>query len=512
MTTASRIAFASLLALACGASACSSTETSQGGDPGAAGAVPGLGGPGAPAPLAAPTKLTITEVAVFQGVKVSVFADGARVVERNAPLVAGRTALVRVYVTPGEGFEASKIAGVLTLKSADGKTTTYRDSRLINGKSSDAILASTLGFEIPGEALGLGSSFSVALTDDIANGPAQQPVRYPAEAEDDLELKPTSTLKVVVVPVRFDADSSQRLPDITEAQLGLYKKTMMALYPASDVVVTAREPFAWSTSIAPNGQGWDDVLNAMVGLRRRDRADDETYYYGVFKPAASFGEFCRKGCVLGLSGLVSRASDSFLRASVGLGYTGIEAANTMAHELGHAHGREHAPCGGAAGADRSFPYRGGTIGSWGYDLFAKKLISPAVGKDMMGYCDPSWVSDYTYSALHERIVAVGGGTTSANGAKVESNGGSFRIISFDADGLAKTSETIELATAPQGTVSDVDYLGDHGDVLAKAKAHVYRYDHLPGGIVVVPEQAPGFRALRVADMARIVDLRSVRAR
>lgn len=514
MTTAPRIAFASLLALACGAAACSTEVVTVGGEdpsnPASAGAVPGLGGvPGVPA--SPPAKVSITEVAVFQGVKVSVFAEGERVAERNAPLVAGRPALIRVYVAPLDGFQPGKFAGELTLKAPDGKVTTLRDVRSLTAKSTDAVPTSTLNFDVPAAALALGTTFSVSVTDDGSTN--QEPVRYPAgTAVDDLELKASNVLKVVVVPVRFDADSSQRLPDVSEAQLGVYKRTMMALYPATDVTVTARAPYAWSSTIAANGQGWDTVLNAMVSLRRADRVDSETYYYGVFTPSSSFGSFCSRGCVTGLSGLVNRPGDAFLRASVGLGYTGVESANTMAHEIGHAHGREHAPCGGASGPDRYFPYKGGALGSWGYDILSKKFISPTTGKDMMGYCDPSWVSDYTYSALYDRILAVSGAQEENAQRSTSGGGGSYRIVSFDGDGVAKTSEVMQLEREPEGAPQQVEYLGDSSLVMARATAHVYRYDHLPGGIVVVPEQAGNVRALRVAGFTRSLDLASLRAR
>ena len=114
----------------------------------------------------------------------------------------------------------------------------------------------------------------------------------------------------------------------------------------------------------------------------------------------------------GLSTVVDSPNTSFLRASVGVGYPGEDSANTAAHEVGHAHGREHAPCGGAQGVDPQFPYSGGVIGSWGYDILAKTFLSPTKGHDMMSYCPNEWVSDYTYSALFDRIAALNGNPAS----------------------------------------------------------------------------------------------------
>lgn len=509
----SRFALASLVVLA---AACSTevVVVDDNGNPvgdgnnGGAGVLPTVKTPAA--------KVYIDQVAVYQAVKVPLVFEGAKVETHNAPVIAGRPGLVRVFVLPTDGFAPGKIAGVLTVKTGDGKIQTYKDSRMITKASSDAATTSSLNFDLPAEAFTVDAQYSVALTDDLGKGegsPAQTPVAYPAEGLDSLGVQATGVVKVVVVPVKYDTDSSGRLPDVSDAQLEVYRKTMMGLYPTSEVQVTAREPYSWTTAIASNGSGWDTVLNAMVSLRRRDRAADDVYYYGVFSPQSSFESFCRRGCVTGLSGLVDNADDAFLRASVGLGYAGAESAGTMAHEIGHAHGREHAPCGGASGPDRRFPYSGGVIGSWGYDINAKKLISPEDGTDMMGYCDNAWVSDYTYNALFERIVAVSGGQASAGAQAAPSGkggGSSFRSVTFDGDGVATSVETFSLDSAPRrGTVRDVEYLSESGQTVARAQARVYKFDHLPGGIVVAPEQSAPYASLRVASMVKPLAIKAL---
>jgi hypothetical protein len=95
-------------------------DTSDDGTP--PGAAPDGGAPAGDA-AALPTgaiapDLTVTEIAVLQGVKIDVMKDGARVASRNAPVVAGRDALVRVYVAPAAGYKARALTCELTL--ADG--------------------------------------------------------------------------------------------------------------------------------------------------------------------------------------------------------------------------------------------------------------------------------------------------------------------------------------------------------------------------------------------------------
>jgi hypothetical protein len=52
-----------------------------------------------------------------------------------------------------------------------------------------------------------------------------------------------------------------------------------------------------------------------------------------------------------------------------------------------------------ANPDPSFPYAAGDIGMYGMDVATGVLKSPATQKDLMGYCNPVWVSDYNYMAV-----------------------------------------------------------------------------------------------------------------
>ena len=315
-----------------------------------------------------------------------------------------------------------------------------------------------------------------------------------------LDVMKSGTLKIVVVPVKYNADGSGRTPDVSAAQLARYKQTFMARYPAETVDITARAPWSYSSAIYANGNGFSAVLNAVTNLRKTDGVASDVYYYGALAPTSSFNSFCGGGCVTGLSTVVDSPQTSFLRASVGVGYTGDDSVNTAAHEVGHAHGRNHAPCGGASGVDPDFPYSGASIGTWGYDIFAKTLLSPSVGHDMMGYCDNEWVSDYTYTALFDRIASLNGnpvsgatGQTAAGSgnfqstAEVAGPGGTFRMANVAADGSVTWTNEIELDQEPTaGKSLTATFTGANGTTVGTHTAHFYPYDHLPGGVLVVP--------------------------
>lgn len=459
------------------------------------------------------TGLAITDVAFFQAVKVPVVTNGEWVRSRNAPVVAGRPAVVRVYVKPQAGWAGKKVTAELRLSDGAKKYPAVTDTKTITKASTDADMTSTFNLEVPGDSLTRGVSIQVALTaPDGARPSGPSDARFPHDGTTKpLGAEGAGKLKIVVVPVKYMADGSGRTPDVGAPQLALYKQAMMARYPASDVEVTARAPWSYASSISGSGSGFSQVLDAVTQLRRQDGVDDDVYYYGALAPASSFNSYCSSGCVTGLSTVVDDASTAFLRASVGVAFSGGDSAETMAHEVGHAHGRDHAPCGGARGVDPQFPYAGGGIGVWGYDLFAKELHSPGTGTDMMGYCDDAWISDYTYGALFDRIREVNqlAGAT----MKVANAGASqtYRLATVDEAGDVTWTDAISLDHEPAGgQARDVAYLSSAGTTVGAHTARFYPYDHLPGGVLVVPESPIGagsaatWSSVRVRGLSRVL--------
>jgi hypothetical protein len=450
------------------------------------------------------TGVSITEIAVFQAVKVPVVAAGKVVApaSRNSPVVANRPALIRAYVKTDSSYKGGSITAELRL--VDGKTSlpTLKDTKTVSGSSTDATIASTFNFDVPATSLPPGVTYQVLLTQTGGVVPtASSTARFPNDGGvQSLDVMTSGTLKIVIVPVKYTADGSGRTPDVSAAQLARYKQTFMARYPAETVDVTARAPWTYANTVSASGNGFSAVLNAVTNLRKTDGVAADVYYYGALAPSSSFNSFCGGGCVTGLSTVVDSPSTSFLRASVGIGYTGDDSVNTAAHEVGHAHGRNHAPCGGASGVDPSFPYSGASIGTWGYDIFAKTLLSPSVGHDMMAYCDNEWVSDYTYTALFDRIASLNGnpvsgatGETAPGSGNFQSTvevagpGGTFRMADVGANGSVTWTNEIELAQEPTAGKSLIaTFAGSDGSTVGTHTAHFYPYDHVPGGVLVVP--------------------------
>ena len=166
----------------------------------------------------------------------------------------------------------------------------------------------------------------------------------------------------------------------------------------------------------------------------------------------------------------------------------------MVHEVGHALGRNHAPCGGVSGADPSFPYSGGGIGVWGYALLDKKLYSPSTAKDFMGYCSPSWVSDFNYGALFTRIAYV-----TANGLVASSPRQTYRFLDVDGHGGSQWGETIVPDDVPSSSPTAISFVDREGHDVGAVTAAFYPYGDLPGGFYLVPEPPAGVARVRLAD-------------
>ena len=355
--------------------------------------------PAKEAPLAG--GIRIKEIALYQAVKVSLAQAGEPVIARNAPVIIGKEAFVRVFVEPMAGWTARELDVVLTLVSKEGTAEPQTVSKRISGASSDSMLESTVNFDIPGEHIGADLQWSLALREKggaATMGTVDPAARFPKTANELIAMgaRDAGPLRVSLVPWRYTADGSNRLPAIDQPQLDLYKAILHAHYPADDIQIEVHAPVDYAQAVGPN-TGWEQWLERHCALRTEEDPDPKVLYYGVMAPRDSFRAY--GSGVVGISNLPSAAAN-YGRCSVGVGWAGNIAATTMAHELGHSLGLPHAPCGVTGGP---FPYPMASIGTWGYSLSSKALRDPAMYKDLMSYCDPSFISDYNFEKIFERI-------------------------------------------------------------------------------------------------------------
>ncbi len=461
----------------------------------------GGGGGGIPA-----AELSVDKVALYQGVENLLMEDQDEE-GPTATVVAGRDALLRVFVHTHNSWEDREIDAQLTLRTLEydsddeewttASTKRYTETMDVVIGSSDSSKSSTFNFEIDGEDIEAGRmSYRVDLYEgnpDDAEGDVESP-HWPDEG-DYQEFEPRSSgdqLRIVFLPLEYRADGSGRLPDTSDSQIGMLRDAIMAQYPTREVDVEVDDPVPWSNAIYPNGAGFDRVLQYLYDIR--DRYDYDVYLFALHAPASSYGDFCAGGCVAGLSALVRSPGDFWGRVSTGLGFTGDQTSGTTVHELGHAHGRGHAPCG--TQGDGPFPYSGGSIGVWGYDIIDKTLKSPNTYADFMGYCDPTWVSDFTFDELFDRIRDVNGARSVERVEELPT----FRTLLLTVDGGLEWSRDIRLPGLNGDAVpKTVELLDEAGDVIGTAEGRLSPFSHLSGGFLHVRDFGDDVAAVRVAD-------------
>ena len=97
--------------------------------------------------------------------------------------------------------------------------------------------------------------------------------------------------------------------------------------------------------------------------------------------------------------------------------------------VGSSH-RSKSAGGTITGRDPNYPYANAALGSWGWNSRTQTLFDPNRTTDIMGYCSPQWISDYTYSGITTRVAAVNGATAHA----LAGTASRWRVLLLDGQG------------------------------------------------------------------------------
>lgn len=443
--------------------------------------------------------ITIDEIAIYQSVKIELMTNGQEVTNHNAPVVRDRPAIVRLFVTLDGAWQPHEVAARLTLEPPGQAPMVLEQRMTPAGPSSDADPQSTFNFDVPAEAMVQGLTYRAGIYELQAECGGEQAsgAVFPVSGSAAMNTRNSyGPLEVVLVPIAYNADGSGRLPDTSPAQLDRYRNRIYSMFPVPEVNLTVRQAVGWDNVLERNGNGWSQLLQAVLNLRNDDDPSANTYYYGIFAPADSFGAFCNGGCVAGL-GPVPGAADDYSRGAIGLGFSGDGTADTAAHELGHALGRQHAPC-QTNNADPSFPYNGGSIGTWGLDLVNRTLLSPNNVADLMGYCDPTWISDYNYDAIFNRLAFVNQAPAIVGSSAVST----WLTAIAGPEGLG-WGDPIELKTPPIGDPVTVYFIDLLGQVADQQTAVAYELDHVPERLLLIPEPPPSIAYVEIPGVGRL---------
>ena len=307
------------------------------------------------------------------------------------PLVANKATMVRVYVNSGWG-QSTVIPNVaVRLTARKGSTilgTLTRTGTIGNLSLANARLDlwRSVNFVLPTSWLSAGTlNLSAQVNPDNAipetnyanNTGNKQAVFYTA-----------SPAHVWLVNVQANNLS----PATNDANLAASLAFLGDIFPIPKVQIWGVPNWQWvaNYNYVTNGivceNGWTDLLDDLQDLYDgwKNRPANATVYGYMHQSVNS--PFVA-GCG---------------RTGVAAGKLGTNGNRTMAHEVGHAYNLPHAPCGGAANTDPSWPTTtnpNAIIGEVGVRPAAGNLFNPNNAYDLMSYCKPAWFSPYNYKKL-----------------------------------------------------------------------------------------------------------------
>ncbi len=406
--------------------------------------------------------LTISSLEVSQSIQTT---------GNTVDLVANRSTVVRVFAQTIQGDEPTGVT--VSLSAARGGT---------------ALGTVTVGPQtVPAAPIrsDYNSTFNVILPNAWLSGSVVLDVQVDSAdvvAESDesnnttsmtLNFNQTPSLTVKIVPINYTHQGATNPGYYPGDAVDHISDWIMRAYPVSAVTISYRNPYAFTGNL-DNGSEWSRLLNEITSLKSSDGASASQIYY-AFVPIQNGSQQWFYSGIAGIGWV------GYKRVSVGLDLGAGDSTGTLAgHEIGHNLGRYHAPC-GVSNPDPNYPYANASINDYGLDIVSPSvtLLSPGTYKDMMSYCGPAWVSDYTYNALYADL-------QSYSVVAAPAANSMFVRVQFDEAGTAVLQPIYTFESVPTTAATDGDYVVE----LLDGAGHVLAAQ----SVTVVQAEEPGVTA------------------
>jgi len=320
--------------------------------------------------------------------------QSAQTFDASVPLVKDRDGYLRVFAVANRTNAAVPVVRVQVLNAVDliVVDTSIAATRLSVPTSVDeSQLAYSWNAPIPGTLIQPG--FHVTAHVDPTGQVTESDETDNVFAAPAPLVRTVPTLNVTLVPI---AQSNGSVGGVTVANKDQFLALTRQMHPLAAVSSLVRGPYTTTTSDTLESENennaWGTILTELDAKRMVE--DPSRYWYGVASVSYQSG-------VAGVA-FVSTASNG---EGTALGWDNLPTgAAVAAHELGHNWSRNHAPCGGPGGVDNSYPFADGRTGTYGMDVAARSLKAADLS-DIMGYCDPKWIGEYTYRAVMNYLIS-----------------------------------------------------------------------------------------------------------
>ena len=328
--------------------------------------------------------------------------------DNAVPLVRDKPAWVRVYVS-SLFYSGVTLRGQLKVQRSTGWMPQYVDVATLAPQWPGTVttaadsyaaergtLGTTLNFIIPAAEMWGNLRLTAEIWYDAGSAAAPEDIRTISVSAN---LRQTLALRGVMIGytgLNAAGTMNLNLGAPTVADLATTAAWSLTTMPVdAQGLFSSAGTLNWTTPLtgvatAPGGCSpqWLALNAAIAGVRTIDGNRTDVIYYGLLPtgiPIANVG-----GC----------ASSGVTSGSIGGGVT-------MAHEIGHACGLPHAPCG--TPGDPAYPayepydaagVPNASLGDYGLNINNGALRTPGQ-KDLMSYCGGDWFSIYNYQRLFD---------------------------------------------------------------------------------------------------------------
>lgn len=324
--------------------------------------------------------------------------------DNSVRLVAGKSTVIRAYVD----YDASSglppiatLSGELEVRRRDqtiarigpeNSIVPRRDAQINRGS-----LGHTLNFVIGGGLCEGTRELRVRVFDRV------NPAAFAEQFQHTVLFEELPALRIF--RVRINYTGPDRLPDATDEDVAAPPVQVIAtdllwllrVYPTSTLSLTGQQDMEYDKEIKSDISKGCDKFGTLLDALEDLRGDATEALVG----------FLNVGVDTGSVGGCGRHSGRVAVCVIGSG-------SRVAHEVGHALKRNHAPCDNITrcsrphNVDRDYPvYQGfdsDSIGEFGLDVWdPSSLKRPGTHHDFMSYSGRRWVSPYTYKALMSRL-------------------------------------------------------------------------------------------------------------